>query len=141
VSKSALVPLLWLLVTTVAIASGPERDEREEEALRDGCDRTQTYMNICSFYDYKVLDSELNSLYKQQLQRLGNSAARRRLIAAQRAWLKYIESDCMYQTGPREESGSIWPLQHNVCMAAHFKQRIELLRSYVECTQNGCPSE
>jgi len=92
--------LLSALAGTAGSTPPPSRDAREQEALEDGCDRSQMNMNICSFYDYKVLDAELNTNYTRQLARLKGSQAAKRLIAAQRAWLRYAESDCLYQTGP-----------------------------------------
>ena len=133
--------VVTLVCANAASAQVPTRNADEQAAFESGCDFNQWNMNVCSMYDYKVLDAQLNSVYKSQLAHLGKSAARARLIASQRAWLKYVELDCHYQTGPREESGSIWPVQHNYCMAAHLRQRIDLLKSYVSCTQNGCPAE
>jgi len=138
--KAYFVFILLSALAGTAGSTPPLRDGREQEALEDGCDRSQMNMNICSFYDYKVVDAELNIYYASQLSRLKGSPAAKRLIAAQRAWLRYVESDCLYQTGPREESGSIWPFQHNTCMSAHLKQRIEVIKEFLECTQGGCPS-
>ena len=118
----------------------PARDPLEQQAQQEGCEKTQTNLNICSYYDYKVLDAELNADYAEQMSRLKGSPDAKRLVAAQRAWLQYIEADCLYQTGPREDSGTIWPLLHNNCLSAHLKQRIEQLKQFLACTQDGCPS-
>ena len=138
--KAFFTLVLLSTLAGTAESAPPSRDAREQEALEDGCERSQMNMNICSFYDYKLLDAELNTNYTKQLERLKGSPAAKRLIAAQRAWLRYAESDCLYQAGPREESGSIWPFQHNTCMSAHLKQRIAVIKEFLECTQGGCPS-
>lgn len=135
---------IFLLLTTLgtAVHSDPlPMDDEEERAHRNGCSADQRSMNLCSSYRLRVLDDELNHLYKQQLSRLKGSPDAKRLVLAQRAWLKYIEADCLYQAGPAEDSGSIWPVQYGNCMSTHLRDRIRLLQSFVACTQNGCIGE
>ncbi len=50
-----------------------------------------------------------------------------------------MEANCLYQNGPREKSGTIWAYEQNLCLSAHTRQRIELIQSYISCTDNGCP--
>jgi uncharacterized protein YecT (DUF1311 family) len=139
----------FLIATTIAFAvntpmvfaenrDGPHQEAIEQEAIQD-CDANQTNMNLCSYRGYKALDDELNLLYKAQLERLKGTKDAKRLINAQKAWLKYIEADCLYQNGPREESGTIWPRDQNWCLSDHLRQRIKLLNLFLDCTDNGCP--
>lgn len=74
------------------------------------CEANQSNLNLCSYRRYKQLDERLNALYQIQLKRLRGSEQEKPFIEAERAWLKYINADCLYQNGPREESGTIWPL-------------------------------
>ena len=102
-----------------------------------------TYLaNICCQMNdsdnFQKLDAQLNSLYKTQIERVHGKSDESRLRAAQRGWLIYIKADCLYQNGPAELSGSIWPYLQNVCMGEHYKQRILLLKEFVNCTQEGC---
>lgn len=142
------VTAIWICIGVAlsispCLSQGKElpRDAHERQAFEEGCDKNQSNMNTCSYYDYKVLDAELNELYKQQQSHLRGTPYAKRLANAQKAWLKYVEADCMYQNGPPEESGTIWPLKQNSCRSAHFTQRIELLKSFLRCTQNGCPGQ
>ena len=99
---------------------------------------TQLEINQCSSDNFQKLDAQLNSLYKTQIERVHGKSDESRLRAAQRGWLIYIKADCLYQNGPAELSGSIWPYLQNVCMGEHYKQRISLLKEFVNCTQDGC---
>ncbi|KAF0187753.1 MAG: hypothetical protein FD168_2361 [Desulfobulbaceae bacterium] len=128
-----------LVFPSLAFGVDLPRDTYEQSAFDSGCDKNQMNMNICSYYDFKVLDTKLNEVYRTQIERLKGTPHEKRLIHAQRAWLNYVEADCLYQNGPREESGSIWSLEQNTCKSAHFNARIKLLESFLECTSNGCP--
>lgn len=98
---------------------------------------TQLQMNQCAQAAFGKADAEMNRLYQQQMAYLG-AERKKRLQASQRAWLKYRDSACLYETGPRAESGSIWPMQTALCQAAFTRERNETLRKYVACRQDGC---
>ena len=99
---------------------------------------TQLEMNVCSGEKFKLADEELNRLYKEKLDTL--TADRESFRDMQRAWLVFRDKACFYETGPREEGGSNWPLSYAICMEYHTKKRIEDLKKYLQCTQNGCPN-
>ena len=99
---------------------------------------TQAALNQCADAAFKQADAEMNRLYRQQMAYLGGERGKR-LQASQRAWLKYRDSACLYETGPRAQSGSIWPMQTALCQAAFTRQRNEVLKGYVSCRQDGCP--
>ncbi len=140
-TTALVIGLAVATATNIVRSEELKRDATAQEAFDEGCDKNQSNMNICSYFDYRVQDAKLNALYKEQLSRLKGSGHEQRFKNAQRAWLKYVEADCLYQSGPREESGTIWPLENNSCRTAHFMQRIVLLQSFLECTQNGCPGQ
>lgn len=119
---------------------GPEQNALEQDALKH-CDSDQTSMNLCGYHQYKVLDAELNRLYQQLASRLKETPHEARLRESERTWLKYVEADCLYQNGPREESGTIWPLLQNNCLTQHRKQRIDLLNQFLKCTNAICPGQ
>ncbi|MBZ2209842.1 lysozyme inhibitor LprI family protein [Massilia soli] len=98
---------------------------------------TQLALNRCALAALAKADAEMNRLYREQMAYL-DAQRRQRLQASQRAWLKYRDSTCLYENGPRAESGSIWPMQAALCQAKLTRQRNELLRSYVACRQDGC---
>lgn len=131
-----------VLIASLAIpsvVSAGNQEDIEAEALSH-CDQDQTSLNLCSYHKYKKLDVQLNELYRKQMARYGKgSESQKRLRSAQLEWLKYIDAECLFRNGKREESGTIWPLVQNDCMIEHYADRIRVLRRYVECTRDGCP--
>jgi uncharacterized protein YecT (DUF1311 family) len=123
-----------ICIAAVATSQAQATDSQQDAMVKDAlthCDRDQLSMNLCSGHEYQILDTKLNGLYRQVLSKVHGSPREQRLIAAERAWLKYVEADCLYQNGPREESGTIWPLQQYECLSAHTRQRIALLESFI----------
>jgi len=109
-----------------------------DEALED-CSRSQRSMNLCSQHGFEVADKELNELYAKQLKGLTDAGNRKRLAAAQRAWITFRDQDCAYQLGPPDASGRLPLFDYYGCMSTRTQQRIQDLRQYLECTSNGCP--
>lgn len=101
-------------------------------------DGSQLQMNTCAYERFQKADAELNTLYQQQIARLGEVNGKR-LRDAQRAWIAYRDSSCLYEAGPPEGSGSIYALEKYMCLVYFTKQRSEVLGRYIQCTQNGCP--
>ena len=102
----------------------------EQQAYDEGCGLNQHNLHVCASYDFRVQDTRLNALYRQQMARLKDAPEdRKRLQDAQRAWLKYTDADCLYQNGTIGESGSIWPMLELTCRTAHWKVRIDILQS------------
>jgi len=130
--------LLALLFIFPGIAYAQEDPGSYEKAMQ-GCEGNQGEMNWCAYYKFKAADDELNQLYQQKLSFFLDPATKQRFIAAQRAWLNFRDADCFYVTGPRELSGSIWPMRHYLCREQHTLRRIEDMKLFLNCTQNGCP--
>ena len=116
----------------------PEQEKAEAEALKD-CGQSQATMNLCAHHEFRTADAELNRLYKELMARFKKSPNLQKLQAAQRAWLAYVRADCLYQKGIPEDGGSSYAMSMAFCRAGHMKERITYLKSYVACTQNGCP--
>jgi uncharacterized protein YecT (DUF1311 family) len=95
---------------------------------------TQTDMNICSYQDYQAADRELNAAWKTAAARAKASGSQHfaRLLDSQRKWLAYRDAQCFAQNGPREESGTIWPLLQNACLQQLTEARTAQLREFVE---------
>jgi uncharacterized protein YecT (DUF1311 family) len=131
---------LSMLVARSACADQAE-EIAELERTRVACvrDGNQTQLNFCAAADYYEVDLELNRIYSEQMRRL-SEPNRSRLREAQKAWIEFRDKACLYEAGPREESGSIWPLSHFGCLTAHTRQRMEDLKGYLSCTQDGCPN-
>lgn len=109
-------------------------------AIAKDCDSTQEAMNVCAADDFKAADKELNTLYKAQMDYLQDAKTKSAFKEAQRKWIALRDADCLYQVGPREDSGSIWALLQYSCETEQTKVRIEQLKKYVACRQDGCPN-
>lgn len=135
---------LILILATHAPFLSARADQKtkatEAEEMRNGCveDGNQMQLNFCASADFHDADLEMNNLYTTQMTRL-TDPEKSRLRDSQRAWLVFRDKACLYEARARDESGSIWPLEHFACLTAHTKQRVEDLKGYVACTQNGCP--
>lgn len=108
-------------------------------AQAQDCDATQASMNQCASKEYATLDAELNSQYNTQMGYLKTPARKKALQDAQKKWIAFRDADCQYQTGKREEGGSMWPLAQAQCLSAQTKVRVEQLKAYTACRQEGCP--
>jgi uncharacterized protein YecT (DUF1311 family) len=98
----------------------------------------QQQINFCASDAFIKADKEMNKLYKMQMAHL-TEPYKTRLRESQRAWVIFRDKACLYEAGPQEESGSIWPLEQYTCLEKHTTKRIADLKSYVECRANGCP--
>lgn len=107
-----------------------------QESLKD-CDKNQLAMNVCASHRFDLADQALNQQYKQNLAALQDVATQTRLREAQRVWLVFRDKDCLADTGPRAESGSIWPLLHFSCLEKHTVRRTEDLKLQA-CGLQGC---
>jgi uncharacterized protein YecT (DUF1311 family) len=116
---------------------GIERASAEEEI---DCGENQLSANMCASFAAAETDKQLNELYQQLYQQLTEKSNKKRLLAAQRAWLKYRDANCLYEAqGSVEEGGSKSPMEYDHCVERLTKQRIVEIESFLECTVNGCP--
>ncbi len=105
----------------------------------EDCDKNQATMNRCAESEFVELDNELNSLYKQKMETLKSREYRKYLKIAEISWIEFRDKDCTYQLGPPQDRGSIHIMRKYKCMSKHTSRRIEDLKAYIDCTQNGCP--
>ena len=128
--NSLVIFLLTVFVSAAWAAEGGTGD----------CDMggNMSQMRACAGTRLTKADQELNRSYKQLITRLSEKN-RRRLRDSQRAWLSYRDKACNYEVGPSTEGGTLWSMEEALCEEKLTKQRNEILRGYVACTQNGCP--
>lgn len=108
-------------------------------AQAEDCNATQTAMNACAGKQLSGVDAELNTQYKAQLGYLKNSERKEAFKAAQRKWIAFRDADCLYQVGKAAEGGSMWPLAQAQCLTEHTRVRVEQLKAYNACRDEGCP--
>ena len=94
---------------------------------------TTPEMNECAAIDQKKVEIRLNQTYQRVMKSLGGSDAetRKKLIEAQRAWIKFREADCaaVYQ---QHVGGTIRGLMYSGCMQSRAEQRIKELKQFME---------
>ena len=134
----ATVIMLCCLASDLVVGDIPKRNEWQERAFKEGCHKDQMNINLCSEYDYQVLYARMNELYNKKMENLSEKN-KKRLANSQQAWYEFIKADCLYQNGPREESGTIWPQMQNHCLSKFIMQRVDQINTFLECTENGCP--
>ena len=111
----------------------------EDYKWTDDCDKNQSSMNSCAADKFKFYDQRLNEVYAEQMKHLQDGKHKSYLKDAQRAWVVFRDKDCTYVAGKSEDSGSIWALEHFLCLAERTKTRIYDIEKYVACRENGCP--
>jgi uncharacterized protein YecT (DUF1311 family) len=109
-------------------------------AQAEDCNANQAAMNACAGKQLSSLDAELNTQYKAQLSYLKSPARKEAFKEAQRRWIAFRDADCAYQVDKAAEGGSIWPLEQSQCLAEHTRVRVEQLKAYNACRDEGCPS-
>lgn len=83
--------------------------------------QTQAEMNQTAMEDYKKADAELNKVYKELMKTLGPKE-KKLLIAAQKNWIKFRDSDCEFQA-EKYHGGSIQPLIRYTCLTDRTQAR------------------
>ncbi|KAA8693382.1 putative Lipoprotein [Pseudomonas caricapapayae] len=103
------------------------------------CDANQASMNECAANELAALDADLNKQYNAQMAWLKTPAKKQAFKDAQLKWIALRDADCLYQAGKPEDSGSIWPLLQSQCLADQTRVRLQQLKAYVACREDGCP--
>ncbi|MER2535697.1 MAG: lysozyme inhibitor LprI family protein [Rhizobiaceae bacterium] len=107
----------------------------------DRADESQAGMNICAAADHQAADRKLNKAYGDIMKRLSDDAdARKRLQAAQRAWIAFRDAECDFSTADSRE-GTIYPALYSECLTALTDERTGQLSGYLNCEEGdmSCP--
>jgi uncharacterized protein YecT (DUF1311 family) len=92
--------------------------------------RTTQQMEGCAERQILRSDGMINVLSARVFARLTDDAARRRFIAAHRAWLAYRQADCLSRSDVFE-GGTEAPVLFAQCAASRNAQRIKDLRTFL----------
>lgn len=87
--------------------------------------QTQGEMNVASQWLFTIWDTELNNLWGR-FSNLADQQTKENVLTEQRNWINMKEEVTLLNLGPREESGSIYPLLQN-----SFLEKITKNRAYV----------
>ncbi|MDI6027823.1 lysozyme inhibitor LprI family protein [Corticibacterium sp. UT-5YL-CI-8] len=128
-------------IRLVLIAGGLLYCGAASAAECDPKDESQMGMNICAAADYKTADAKLNATYAEIVKRLSDDEdGKKRLQAAQRAWIVYRDAECNFATGNAQE-GSIYPMLQDNCLEGETLDRVKQLDVYLHCEEGdmSCP--
>jgi uncharacterized protein YecT (DUF1311 family) len=128
VLRVAIYFFVILLLPDLAFAAAPG----------DRCGKlsAQQDMNACVVDEVIKADSELNSVYKQLLDK-SDEAGKRNLVDAERAWIVFRDKECMleagYDTVHLQNNGTIAPFNVGECKLRMTGERIKTLRQLIKC--------
>lgn len=92
----------------------------------------QQGMNYCAGEIYRKVDRQLNDVWKYAYRgSKGSSGETPPLLAAQRAWIGYRDSQCEAESASFE-GGSIQPFIRLTCLGRITRNRTEELRRFAE---------
>lgn len=92
--------------------------------------QSQAEMNRAAQADFEKADAKLNAVYKKVLHAMGDEEERKQLIAAQRAWLAYRDTQAAFEADLEARGGSLRPLIfHGACTRLTEQRTKELAQA------------
>lgn len=103
-------------------------------ALDCSAAKTQVELNQCADRDFRKADAVQNLVYAKLKAQTTDPGSRRRLIAAQKAWLAYRDRECDFET---EDSigGSIRPMEMAECYREKTVAHTAELQKQLDCPE------
>jgi len=98
---------------------------------------TQIEINDCEGQKFKKADAALNAVYAKLAAKV-SAAGKAKLVEAQRAWVKYRDAQCAFETLGTID-GSIHPLEVAQCETGLTKEQTRRLDAQLNC-EEGDPS-
>ena len=95
---------------------------------------TQPEINDCSHREYMKTDALLNRLYAQIRNQLADSKTQQALVAAEKAWIAYRDSECDFETID-SAGGSIRPMELAECLNNKTLAHIAELKRQLDCAE------
>lgn len=117
-------------VMTIAGTKPDLSEMRLVQKLNCNNAQTQAAINECTNLSYQNADKKLNRVYQQLLSTL-ESSRKQKLIATQRAWIKFRDTNCEFERSAYE-GGSIAPSIYSGCLENTTKLRTQQLQEYLK---------
>lgn len=119
---------LVLLLALECVAVTPVLAQTSSTAKSPTKIETTVEMRESASKDLKAADAMLNQVYSQLLSKIQDSNQKAKLRTAQRAWLKYRDTQAQFEAS-FYSGGSIQPQIFTTCLAATTKKRVQELLS------------
>ena len=94
--------------------------------------QSQHEMNMTAARDFAKADAKLNRVYKQILSGISEPATRRKLVASEKAWIAYRDSQAHFEASAAAEGGSMYPMVYSGTCFRLTEERITQLKKAVE---------
>ena len=91
---------------------------------------TQYAMDVCASKNAHDADAAMNAVYDQLLKRAANADARKKLVAAQAAWIAFrkAEIDAKYPADDKQTYGTVFPMCADLDIARLTDERTRELK-------------
>jgi uncharacterized protein YecT (DUF1311 family) len=116
------------LVVLLSLTPGAHAQDVACETAAD-----QTTMTICAQLAYQDADGRLNDVYRALRARI-SEPGRDKLRTAQRAWLRWRDAQCAFETAGYAD-GSIHPMLLAMCLAALTQTQADRLAAQLDCEE------
>jgi uncharacterized protein YecT (DUF1311 family) len=138
--KSLVLFFLAAIGSSYPVMAEEARSESNSEV--DCSNPTDTVaMTMCAQRSFDRIRREMNHLYTQKMKELETDESKAALRDSQRAWRLFLAKACVYEVGKtRGPTDTYFSMNQTRCAETHTKQRIQDLKSYIACTDNGCPT-
>lgn len=133
--KPVILSAALLASMVPAVFAAEQLDECMDNA------ENQAAMTQCAAQAYQASDAELNEVFHDTRQRLGDDADTRRLLRdAERAWVAFRDAECAFAASA-VAGGSAYPMVLDLCLNELTQSRIEQFRQYLHCEEGdmSCP--
>lgn len=127
--------LLALFAAVGVPAAAGLAGSKEDPFKGTNCARAQVQMELdyCAGKDFEAADKKLNALYRKLM--AGYDAKNQALLmAAEKNWLAYRDSECELETA-ESEGGTIHPMESSICLTEKTKARIRELQAELDCAE------
>jgi uncharacterized protein YecT (DUF1311 family) len=134
-AKTALAKT-GLVILALPLLAGVARADECADA------QDQATMNECAGKSFTEADKKLNHAYRQIEGRLkDDTATKKLLVGAQRAWVAFRDAECAFQVGPPDMAGSIYPMVIADCKESLTNDRLKDFQGYLNCQEGdtSCP--
>ena len=101
----------------------------------------QAAMAQCAAQAYQASDAQLNELFHEIRQRVGDDVDTRHLLRdAERAWIAFRDAECSFVSSA-VGGGSAYSMVYDLCLDDLTQKRVEDLRYYLDCDEGdmSCP--
>ena len=125
-SKSRIALALFSLLLLLGTSATGQKRKKTGPCVNP---QTQYEMNQCAKKAFEAADATLNPVYQRLLAML-DADEKAQLQEAQRAWLKYRDTNCEF-VADEYKGGSIRPMILGYCLADMTKRRTSELRTQI----------